>query len=132
MKIENITKFQLDETEIIDFLNSRSLLLKGQTILAIKYDGVKKCLNIICSVSHDYENEVNKLEGLTDEILDISLNELDISIKTLKLLNKADLYTIENLFEKGETFLNKIQGFGKISMIDLKNALLAKGLTLSK
>lgn len=136
MKIQNITKFQLDEAEIINFLDSQGLLPKDQKVMVIRYDGVKKCLIITCGISlagSEVEpNKINNLEGIKNELLDLAVTELDISIKTLKLLRNADLYMLRDLLEKGESFLRKIYGFGPISMLDIKNALHNKGLELTK
>ena len=133
MKIKSIKEFHLNKIETINFLKSNGYSIEGMNIKNIRYDPLTECLTIIFSLCTDSEiTKITDLEGIDNELLDLPLTELDVSIKTLKLLHNSDLFTIRSLLEKGESFLNKIYGFGTISMLDVKNALSTKGLELTK
>jgi len=133
MKIKSIKEFHLNKTETVDFFKRMGYSVDEMHIKNVRYDTLTECMTIIFSLCSDSEiDKVNNLDGIDNELLDLPVTELDISIKTLKLLKNADLNIIRIILEKGESFLGKIYGFGTISMLDVKNALNSKGIELTK
>jgi len=65
-----------------------------------------------------------------NNILDMSVKELSIYVRTANCLIDADCKTLRDVVKHSEKELLKLRKFGKLSLVDLKEALAAFNLTL--
>ena len=69
-------------------------------------------------------------EPVHDPNLDRSLGELELSIRTAKVLEAIGLRTIRDLVQKTEADLLKSKNFGRKSLIEVREILATMGLSL--
>ena len=76
----------------------------------------------------------NYIENVQDEavikILNNSIEELNLSVRSSNCLKNANIRTIGELTKKTEDDLAKTRNFGKISLLEIKTKLHEFGLTL--
>lgn len=88
----------------------------------------------------DYSDEVleyEELEKKVDEererlrrVLNMSVNDIEFSVRAVNCLNNANITTIAELAQKTEADMLKYRNFGKKSLNEIKEKLAELGLTL--
>jgi DNA-directed RNA polymerase subunit alpha len=76
------------------------------------------------------EVEVKKEDRKTDEILNKSLEEVELSVRSANCLKEGRIKTIGQLVRKSEGELLKMRNFGKKSVEEIKEILKSYGLSL--
>src|SRR5215212_11013382 len=64
------------------------------------------------------------------KLLNMSVNEIELSVRAANCLNNANITTVGQLAMKTEAEMLKYRNFGKKSLNEIKDKLLALGLTL--
>ena len=72
------------------------------------------------------DEEKTKLKKL----LNMSVNEIELSVRAANCLNNANITTVGQLAMKSESEMLKYRNFGKKSLNEIKDKLLALGLAL--
>jgi len=72
------------------------------------------------------DEEKTKLKKL----LNMSVNEIELSVRAANCLNNANITTVGQLAMKSEQEMLKYRNFGKKSLNEIKEKLLGLGLTL--
>jgi DNA-directed RNA polymerase subunit alpha len=72
------------------------------------------------------DEEKTKLKKL----LNMSVNEIELSVRAANCLNNANITTVGQLAMKSEQEMLKYRNFGKKSLNEIKDKLQALGLTL--
>ena len=72
------------------------------------------------------DDEKSKLKKL----LNMSVNEIELSVRAANCLNNANITTVGQLAMKSEAEMLKYRNFGKKSLNEIKDKLQALGLTL--
>lgn len=67
---------------------------------------------------------------VTNENLDKSVEELELSVRSYNCLKNANIRTIRELVQKSETEMLKTKNFGRKSLNEIKEILAQMGLTL--
>ncbi len=78
------------------------------------------------SVSLMVEREENKKE----KVLEMSIEELELSVRSNNCLRRADIHTVEQLINKTEDEMAKVRNLGKKSLNEIKKRLAEMGLSL--
>lgn len=65
-----------------------------------------------------------------DELLDRSIDELELSVRATNCLKGANIYTVRDLISKSEAEMLKMKNFGRKSLNEVKEILQAWGLSL--
>ena len=78
----------------------------------------------------DVEIMVDKTEDTKDKLLDMPIEELDLSVRSYNCLKRAGINTVEELIKKTEDDMMKIRNFGKKSLEEVKSKLNEFGLAL--
>jgi DNA-directed RNA polymerase subunit alpha len=68
--------------------------------------------------------------GVTNEHLDKSVEELELSVRSYNCLKNANIRTIRELVGKTETEMLKTKNFGRKSLNEIKEILTSMGLSL--
>ncbi len=75
---------------------------------------------------------VEKAEAQHDKVLEMTIEELDLSVRSFNCLKRAGINTVEDLIEKTEEDMMKVRNLGRKSLEEVMNKLAAMGLSLSK
>ena len=85
---------------------------------------------------NDMKNKVNYFHDLIKKIEDgikpEKIQDLDISVRSLNVLKKAKINTVDELLKYRESDLYKFRDLGKKSIIELIKELNKSGLSLRK
>jgi DNA-directed RNA polymerase subunit alpha len=81
----------------------------------------------------EFEEVVDKQDeekGKLKKLLNMSVNEIELSVRAANCLNNANITTVGQLAMKTEQEMLKYRNFGKKSLNEIKEKLAALGLTL--
>lgn len=79
---------------------------------------------------NDVEIMVEKEEDTKEKILEITIEELDLSVRSYNCLKRAGINTVEELVMKNEDEMMKVRNLGRKSLEEVQQKLLALGLSL--
>jgi DNA-directed RNA polymerase subunit alpha len=88
-------------------------------------------INLTDNVS-DMEILVEKEEDKKEKILEMSIEELDLSVRSFNCLKRANINTVEELIQKREEDMMKVRNLGKKSLEEVTQKLAALGLSLRR
>lgn len=91
-------------------------------------------LNLFMDLSEtvkDQEIMVEKEDGQKEKILVMSIDELDLSVRSYNCLKRAGISTVEDLVNKTEEDMMKVRNLGRKSLEEVLNKMEALGLALS-
>ncbi|MFZ5942558.1 MAG: DNA-directed RNA polymerase subunit alpha [Bacillota bacterium] len=78
----------------------------------------------------DVEIMVEKEEEEKDKILDMTIEELDLSVRSYNCLKRAGINTVYELTQKTEEDMMKVRNLGKKSLEEVEHKMKALGLSL--
>ena len=73
---------------------------------------------------------VEKEEDQKEKALEMTIEELELSIRSFNCLKRASINTVEELTQKSEDDMMKVRNLGKKSLDEVKNKLEELGLGL--
>jgi DNA-directed RNA polymerase subunit alpha len=106
-----------------DALTQASAILQHHLDVFVGYD--KNAVEFE-EVVDKQDEEKTKLKKL----LNMSVNEIELSVRAANCLNNANITTVGQLAMKSEQEMLKYRNFGKKSLNEIKDKLAALGLTL--
>lgn len=74
---------------------------------------------------------VVKPESHRDKVLELTIEELDLSVRSFNCLKRAGINTVEDLVYKTEDDMMKVRNLGRKSLDEVINKLAAMGLSLA-
>ncbi len=80
----------------------------------------------------DVEIMVEKEEEKKNKILEMTIEELDLSVRSYNCLKRAGINTVEELIQRNEDEMMKVRNLGKKSLEEVINKLSELGLSLRK
>ena len=80
--------------------------------------------------AYDTESMVDKGEDTKEKILEMTIEELDLSVRSFNCLKRAGINTVEDLTNKTEDDMMKVRNLGKKSLDEVINKLHSFGLDL--
>jgi len=78
----------------------------------------------------DTDIMVNKGEDAKEKVLEMTIEELDLSVRSFNCLKRAGINTVEDLTNKTEDDMMKVRNLGKKSLDEVINKLHSFGLDL--
>ena len=75
---------------------------------------------------------VEPKEAVQGKILEMTIEELDMSVRSFNCLKRAGIDTVEDLINRTEDDMIKFKNLGKKSLDEVKNKLDSLGLSLRK
>ena len=79
---------------------------------------------------NDVEIMVEKEEDQKEKVLEMTVEELDLSVRSYNCLKRASINTVEELTQKTEEDMMKVRNLGKKSLEEVENKLAELGLSL--
>jgi DNA-directed RNA polymerase subunit alpha len=106
-----------------DALTQASAILRHHLDVFVGYDDAAIVIDKQRPVETEAESELKKL-------LNMSVNEIELSVRAANCLNNANITTVGQLSMKSEAEMLKYRNFGKKSLNEIKDKLAELGLTL--
>ncbi|MBP7254416.1 MAG: DNA-directed RNA polymerase subunit alpha [Negativicutes bacterium] len=91
--------------------------------------------NMAGIVSEDEELEdtfMEPAEDLTSNTLDMTIEDLDLSVRSYNCLKRANINTVADLARKSEEDMMKVRNLGRKSLEEVKKKLIELGLALTE
>ncbi len=79
---------------------------------------------------NDVEIMVEKEEDKKEKILEITIEELDLSVRSYNCLKRAGINTVQELIQRDEEEMMKVRNLGKKSLEEVQQKLEGLGLSL--
>ena len=92
-------------------------------------------LNLFVDLSGDAYNAdimVEKDDRGKEKVLEMTIEELDLSVRSFNCLKRAGINTVEDLINKSEEDMMKVRNLGRKSLEEVINKLASLGFSLSK
>ena len=74
---------------------------------------------------------VEKVETQRDKVLEMTIEELDLSVRSFNCLKRANINTVEDLISKTEDEMIKVRNLGRKSLEEVEHKLAMMGLCLA-
>ncbi|GFN36904.1 DNA-directed RNA polymerase subunit alpha [Tepidimicrobium xylanilyticum] len=81
---------------------------------------------------NDVEIMVEKEEDKKEKVLEMTVEELDLSVRSYNCLKRAGINTVDELTQKTEDDLMKVRNLGKKSLEEIQEKLAELGLSLKE
>lgn len=91
-------------------------------------------LNLFIDLSDNAKNAeimVEKEETKKEKVLEMTIEELDLSVRSYNCLKRASINTVEDLIKKTEEDMMKVRNLGRKSLEEVVNKLAGLGLSLA-
>ncbi len=75
---------------------------------------------------------IEKEESKKEKVLEMSIEDLELSVRSFNCLKRAGISTVEDLTNKSEADMMKVRNLGKKSLDEVTNKLHSLGLDFSK
>lgn len=92
-------------------------------------------LNLFISLTdhiNDVEIMIEKEEDEKEKVLEMTIEELDLSVRSYNCLKRAGINSVEELTYKSEDDMMKVRNLGKKSLVEVQKKLDELGLSLKK
>ena len=109
------------------------ILAKEAISLAAKI--LNEHLNLFVDLSDEAKNTevmVEREETVKERVLEMTIEELDMSVRSFNCLKRANIDTVEDLINKTEEQMMKVRNLGKKSLEEVIQKLHSLGLDLKK
>ena len=74
---------------------------------------------------------VEKVETQRDKVLEMNIEELDLSVRSFNCLKRANINTVEDLISKTQDEMIKVRNLGRKSLEEVEHKLAMMGLSLA-
>jgi len=92
-------------------------------------------LNLFIDLSENAKNAeimVEKEESKKEKVLETTIEELDLSVRSYNCLKRAGINTVQDLTTRSENDMMKVRNLGRKSLEEVIHKLQAMGLSLAK
>ena len=117
----------------LDVWTNGSISLREAISLAAKI--LTEHLDIFVNLTDEAKNAeimVEKEETHKEKMLEMTIEELDLSVRSYNCLKRAGINTVQELTNKTEADMMKVRNLGRKSLEEVKNKLADLGLGLRK
>lgn len=132
-RVENTRVGQVTDYDrlILEVFTNGSILPEDAVSLAAKImvEHLELFINLTDKVN-DVEIMVEKEEEERDKVLDTTIEELELSVRSSNCLKRAGINTVNELINKTEEDLMKVRNLGKKSLQEIKEKLAELELSL--
>ena len=109
--------------------------LKAHEALSLAAKVMTEHLELFIDLSEATRNTqvmIEKEESKKEKVLETSIEELELSVRSFNCLKRAGIATVEDLTNKSEADMMKVRNLGKKSLDEVTNKLHALGLDFVK
>ena len=129
-RVGNITDF---DKLTIDILTNGTISAKEAISLSAKI--LNEHLNLFVDLSDEAKNAeimVESVATVKEKVLEMTIEELDMSVRSFNCLKRAGINTVEDLTNRTEEDMIKVRNLGKKSLEEVIQKLHSLGLDLKK
>ena len=136
-------KYTVDNTRVgditdydkltLEILTNGTISAKEAVSLAAKI--LNEHLNLFVDLSDEAKKEtimVEREETIKEKVLEMTIEELDMSVRSFNCLKRAGIDTVEDLIDRTEEDMIKVRNLGKKSLEEVIQKLHSLGLELRK
>ena len=132
--VENTRVGQITDYDklILEVWTDGTISAKEAVSLAAKL--LNEHLNLFVDLSEEtsvVEIMVEKDDKGKEKVLEMTIEELDLSVRSFNCLKRAGINTVNDLIEKSEEEMMKVRNLGKKSFDEVKEKLRSLGYDLS-
>ena len=136
--------FNVDNTRVGNVVDKNKLTLEVWTNGSIKADEAVSMsakiliehfelfLNLAENVSVTESIMAEKSDNTKEKVLDLTIDELDLSVRSFNCLKRAGINTVEDLINKSEMDMMKVRNLGRKSLEEVIAKLASFGFSLKK
>ena len=109
--------------------------LKAHEALSLAAKVMTGHLELFIDLSEATKNTqvmIEKEESKKEKVLEMSIEELELSVRSFNCLKRAGIATVEDLTNKSETDMMKVRNLGKKSFDEVTAKLHSLGLDFAK
>ena len=117
----------------LEVLTDGTISAKEAISLAAKI--LNEHLSLFIDLSDDAKKAeimVDRQETIKEKVLEMTIEELDMSVRSFNCLKRAGIDTVEDLVNKTEDDMIKVRNLGKKSLEEVIAKLHSLGLSLKK
>jgi DNA-directed RNA polymerase subunit alpha len=133
--------FRVEDTRVGSSTDYDKLTLEIWTSGSIKPDEavsraakiLSEHLSLFTNLTDHVQGEVimvEKEEDKKEKILEMTIEELDLSVRSYNCLKRAGINTVDELVQRNEEEMMKVRNLGRKSLEEVQQKLSALGLTL--
>jgi len=128
-RVGNVTDFDKLQIEVWTdkTITARDAVSLGAKILCDHFTLFTDLSEVIGSKS----TVVDKPEAQRDKVLEMTIEELDLSVRSFNCLKRASINTVEDLISKTEAEMIKVRNLGRKSLEEVVHKLAMMGLSLT-
>ena len=136
--------FNVDNTRVGNVVDKNKLTLEVWTDGSIKADEAVSMsakiliehfelfLNLAEGVSETQSIMAEAKDNAKEKVLDLTIDELDLSVRSFNCLKRAQINTVEDLINKSEMDMMKVRNLGRKSLEEVIAKLASFGFALKK
>ena len=136
--------FMVDNTRVGNVVDKNKLTLEVWTDGSIKaneavshsakilMEHLELFLDLTEGVSETESIMAEKSENVKEKVLDLTIDELDLSVRSFNCLKRAGINTVEDLINKSEEDMMKVRNLGRKSLEEVIAKLDSFGFSLKK
>ena len=129
-RVGNITDYDKLTMKV---LTNGTITAKEAVSLAAKV--LNEHLKLFIDMSDEAKNAeilVERPEVKKEKVLEMTIEELDLSVRSFNCLKRAGIDTVEDLINRTEEDMNKVRNLGRKSLEEVIQKLASLGLSLKK
>ena len=129
-RVKNVTDYDKLTLEI---LTNGTITAKEAVSLGAKI--LNEHLNLFVNLTDDAKKAeimVERQETIKEKVLEMTIEDLDLSVRSFNCLKRAGIDTVEDLTKKTESEMIKVRNLGKKSLEEVVQKLQSLGLTLKQ
>lgn len=133
--VENIHVGQYTDREELAVEVWTNKTIKPDEAVSLAAKIMNDLLMLFVDLSDDAKNTeiiVEKEESKKEKVLEMTIEELDLSVRSYNCLKRAGINTVEDLTNKSEEDMMKVRNLGRKSLEEVINKLNGLGLYLKK
>lgn len=133
--VENVRVGQYTDREELTVEVWTNGTIKPDDAVSLAAKIMNELLLLFVDLSEDAKNTeiiVEKEENKKEKVLEMTIEELDLSVRSYNCLKRAGINTVEDLTNKSEEDMMKIRNLGRKSLEEVINKLNGLGLYLKK
>ncbi len=133
--VENVRVGQYTDREQLSVEVWTNGTIKPDEAVSLAARVMNELLNLFIDLSEEAkaaEVIVEKKENKKEKVLEMTIEELDLSVRSYNCLKRAGINTVEDLINKSEEDMMKVRNLGRKSLEEVINKLNSLGLYLKK
>ena len=136
-------EYNIENTRVGNSIDYDKLTIKVQTngtiaakeAISLAAKVLNEHLKLFIDMSDDAKNReimVERAEVKKEKVLEMTIEELDLSVRSFNCLKRAGIDTVEDLIDRTEEDMMKVRNLGRKSLEEVIQKLNSLGLSLKK